>query len=116
VSKDAPAADRLLLVSEAAGDNLESARQLQLLRLLTAIQDEAHRFANRYRGKLQKKRYTRFTLEGIRGIGPAKRKLLLQQFGTIKKISETGLDELLAVRDLGDQAARSVYKHFHQEE
>ncbi|MEA4889682.1 MAG: excinuclease ABC subunit UvrC [Clostridiaceae bacterium] len=108
--------DPELRISESSEDSLLPVRRMMLLRLLTAIQDEAHRFANRYRGKLQKKRQTRFTLEGIPGIGPAKRRVLLQQFQTIKKVSEAGLDDLLNLHGLGEPAARAVYQHFHQEE
>lgn len=90
--------------------------QLALLRLLTAIQDEAHRFANQYRSKLHKKRSTRFSLEGINGIGPGRRKLLLQRFQTIKGVSEASCEELAALKGLGSEAAQSVYKHFHPED
>lgn len=87
--------------------------RLALLRLLTAIQDEAHRFAGRYRAALHHKRQKRFTLEGISGIGPARRRLLLRQFQTIKKISQASLDELQSVRGVSAQAAQAVYQHFH---
>jgi excinuclease ABC subunit C len=87
-----------------------------LLRLLTAIQDEAHRFASNYRSKLAKSRQTRFTLEGIAGIGPARRRLLLSQFLTIKGVSKAGLADLKAVKGLGDPAADAVYRHFHPED
>lgn len=90
--------------------------QLALLRLLTAIQDEAHRFANQYRSKLHKKRSTRFSLEGIRGIGPNRRRLLLLHFKTIKGISEATRDELTSLKGLGSDAAEAVYRHFHPEE
>lgn len=93
--------------------NMNQAERLALLRLLTAIQDEAHRFAGKYREKLQKKRNTRFSLEGIRGIGPGRRRLLLKHFQTIKKVSEAGLEDLLDLNGLGDSAARAVYDHFH---
>jgi excinuclease ABC subunit C len=45
---------------------------------VTAIQDEAHRFAGNYNKKLMTKRNTRFSLEGIEGIGPARRKSLVK--------------------------------------
>ena len=92
------------------------ARRLVLLRLLTGIQDEAHRFANRYRSKLSQKRQTRFSLEDIRGIGPSRRKVLLQHFQTLRHISEASLDDLKTVPGLGDAAAQAVYAHFHKEE
>ncbi|NLK89518.1 MAG: excinuclease ABC subunit UvrC [Clostridiaceae bacterium] len=96
--------------------DLDHAEQLALLRLLTAIQDEAHRFAGRYRSKLGKKRNTRFALEGIKGIGPSRRRLLLKEFQTIKRISQASLEDLQKLPGLGKAAARSVYEHFHPED
>jgi excinuclease ABC subunit C len=106
----------LLADGETADYAIDSGEKLALLRLLTAIQDEAHRFAGRYRADLHHKRQTRFTLEGIAGIGPARRRLLLQQFQTIRQIADASLENLLSVRGLGEQAARSVYQHFHPEQ
>ena len=63
----------------------------------------------------RKKRQTRFTLEGIPGIGPARRRLLLQTFQTIKGVSEASLDELQAVKGLGDRRPGRL-PHFHPEE
>ncbi|MDW7657039.1 MAG: helix-hairpin-helix domain-containing protein, partial [Bacillota bacterium] len=103
----------LLADGDSSDYAIESGEKLALLRLLTAIQDEAHRFAGRYRTGLHHKRQTRFTLEGIAGIGPARRRLLLQQFQTIKKIADASLEDLLSVKGLSEQAARSVYQHFH---
>jgi excinuclease ABC subunit C len=91
----------------------DDAAALALLRLLTAIQDEAHRFAGRYRQKLHNRRQLRFSLENIAGVGPARRRLLLQHFHSIKKIAAATLDELKAVRGLDDRTVRSVYDHFH---
>ena len=90
------------------------ARTLALLRLLTAIQDEAHRVAGRYRTGLHQKRQTRFRLESIAGIGPARRRLLLKHFQTITGVAEADLPALLAVRGLDEKTARAVYRHFHQ--
>ena len=99
------------LLTEASGIAPED---LSLLRLLTAIQDEAHRFAGQYRKKRTMKRQIRFSLESIPGIGPARRRALLTHFSSIRAISEA--DELLiaAVPDIGPAAAHSVYQHFHQ--
>lgn len=86
---------------------------LSLLRLLTAIQDEAHRFAGQYRKKRTQKRQTKFTLEAIPGIGPARRKALLQHFSSIRSISEATEEALAAVPGLGTAAAKAVHRHFH---
>ncbi len=89
---------------------------LSLLRLLTAIQDEAHRFAGQYREKRTMKRQTRFSLESIKGIGPARRKALLMHFSSLRAISEADEDTLLSVPGLGATAAHAVYRHFHPQE
>ncbi len=92
----------------------QDAQGLGLLRLLTAIQDEAHRFARKLNQSMAKKRTIRMSLEHIPGVGPARRQLLLQHFLTIKAVSEASLDELKNVRGLGP-AAVAVFKHFHPE-
>ena len=91
------------------------AAEMGLLRLLTAIQDEAHRFALSYNRNLMKKRHTRFALEEIKGVGPAKRRLLLQHFQTIRGVSEASLAQLLDVHDLGRPAAEAVFSTFSSE-
>lgn len=88
---------------------------LSLLRLLTAIQDEAHRFAGQYRKKRTMKRQTRFSLENIPGIGPSRRRALLTHFSSLKAISEAEEASISAVPDIGPAAARAVYRHFHPE-
>jgi excinuclease ABC subunit C len=105
---------RLEDAADPAEDDAELEKR-QLLRLLTAIQDEAHRFAGQYRGKLARKRQTRFSLEGIPGIGPSRRRLLLERFRTVKEASEADLADLLSIKGLGEAAARAVYAHFHPE-
>ena len=107
--------ETLWRVAEASADLdvNEQARSMGLLRLLTAIQDEAHRFALQYQRKLSKKRHVRFSLEQIKGVGPARRRLLLEHFGSIKAVSESTLTELEAVDGLGRLAASAIYQHFH---
>lgn len=96
---------------------LEREQVLRVLRLITAIQNEAHRFAGKYQQTLGKKRQTKFKLESIAGIGPQRRKALLTAMGSIKKISEAGVDELIErVPGLGEQQARAVFLHFHPDE
>ncbi|MDD2579427.1 MAG: excinuclease ABC subunit UvrC [Eubacteriales bacterium] len=111
--------DLPLLLADSSNDQtdlLSAPRRMSLLRLLTAVQDEAHRFAGSYRKKLQNKRATRFTLEGIKGIGPARRRALLEQFQTIRAISEATLETLADTPGLSHDAAENVYRHFHPEE
>lgn len=101
------------VAEQAAEQNAdEQVTAMGLLRLLTAVQDEAHRFALGYQRKLSKKRHTRFSLESIAGVGPAKRRLLLQHFSSIKAVSQATLEELEQVKGLGKQAALAVFEHF----
>ncbi len=95
-------------------DNLND-DELVLLRFLTAVQNEVHRFAITYQRKLSKKRNLRYSLEEIDGIGPAKRKKLLAHFGTIKKISEATREELLECPSISEENADRIIEHFSKE-
>ena len=86
--------------------------EIALLRFLTAIQNEVHRFANSYRKKLSAKRNIKYTLEEIEGIGPAKRKKLLSYFGTIKAVSEADKEALMKCPSISEQNAEQILKHF----
>lgn len=86
--------------------------ELVLLRFLTAVQNEVHRFAVTYQRKLSKKRNLRYRLEEISGIGPAKRKKLLAHFGTIKAISEASIEQLTEVSGISEADAENIRKHF----
>ncbi|MGI6157016.1 MAG: excinuclease ABC subunit UvrC [Saccharofermentanales bacterium] len=94
-------------------DDEARAARLGLLHLLTSIQDEAHRFARRHLEKRHHKRATRYTLEQIDGVGPARRKRLLRTFKTSKGVSEASLADLLNVEGLPEDVAHRVYEHFH---
>lgn len=91
----------------------DRAARLGLLHLLTAIQDEAHRFAGRLNEQRRHQRAKRYKLETIPGVGPARRKALLLRFGTTKKISEASLAELADVPGISGQVAENIFKHFH---
>lgn len=103
----------LSLTSEDSQDDLQREEKRALLRLISAIQDEAHRFALTYTKKMSRKRNTKFTLESIKGVGPARRKALLEVFGSIRAIREAELDDLIKVEGMNDVTAESVYRHFH---
>lgn len=103
-------------LSKLSSDDPDREDKLSLWRLLTAVQDEAHRFAGRLSKKQRTKRQTRWTLEAIPGVGPARRKALLEHFGTLKAISEATLEELEQTPKLDRKTARAVYAHYHSEE
>jgi excinuclease ABC subunit C len=103
----------LSLVNEDNQEILQREEQRALLRLITAIQDEAHRFALTYTRKMSRKRNTKFSLESIKGVGPSRRKALLEAFGSIRAIKEAKIPDLLKVAGMNEVAAESVYRHFH---
>ena len=89
--------------------------ELLLLRFLTAIQNEVHRFAISYQRKLSTKRNIRYRLEEVPGIGPAKRKKLLAHFGTIKAVSEASREQLMECPTITAENADRLIEHFKGE-
>jgi excinuclease ABC subunit C len=81
--------------------------------LLQRIRDEAHRFAVSYHRNLRGTRMTRSTLEGVPGLGPARRTRLLRHFGSLRALRAASLDELRALPWLPDAVALSVHAHLH---
>ena len=84
-------------------------------KLITRIQDEAHRFAIEYHRSLRGKTQVRSVLDDIRGIGPARRKALMRYFKTIEAVREAGVEELLEVPQMNQAAAEAVYSFFHSQ-
>ncbi len=83
-------------------------------RLITRIQDEAHRFAIEYHRSLRSKSQVKSVLDDIPGIGPARRKALMRQFKSQEAIREASLEELSATPQMNRQAAAEVYNFFRQ--
>jgi excinuclease ABC subunit C len=80
--------------------------------LLERLRDEAHRFAITHHRKLRGKAALQSALEDIQGVGPARRKVLLKHFGSLRRLREASLDELLAVPGLPETVARTVHACF----
>jgi excinuclease ABC subunit C len=81
--------------------------------LIQQIRDEAHRFAitghRQRRGKVQ----NTSVLESIPGLGPARRKALLREFGGLQGVKRAGIADLTAVRGINHALAERIYDHFH---
>jgi excinuclease ABC subunit C len=77
-------------------------------RLLTEIRDEAHRFANRYRVSLEKRRLETTVLDRIPGIGPKRKEGLLRRFGSVKRIAEASVEEVAGVDGIGTETAKLI--------
>lgn len=82
-------------------------------RLITRIQDEAHRFAIEYHRKLRSQGQVRSILDDIPGIGPARRKDLMRSFASLEEVRQAGISELKALPSMNEAAAEAVYKFFH---
>lgn len=88
-------------------------RHSEGFRLITRIQDEAHRFAIEYHRSLRSKGQVKSILDDIPGIGPARRKALMRQFKGLEAIKEASAEELASLPGMNAQAAKSVYEFFH---
>ncbi|MDD6788801.1 MAG: excinuclease ABC subunit UvrC [Lachnospira sp.] len=88
-------------------------RHSEGFRLITRVQDEAHRFAITYHRQLRGLSEVDSVLDSIQGIGPARRKALLRAFQDIRKIREASEEELAAVDGMNAAAARNVFRTFH---
>ena len=77
-------------------------------RLLTEIRDEAHRFANRYRVALEKRRLENNILDRVPGIGPKRKEALLNHFGSVRKLQAASAQEIAEVEGIGLETARVI--------
>lgn len=82
-------------------------------RLITRIQDEAHRFAISYHRALRSKNQVHSVLDEIEGIGPTRRKSLMQTFASIEEIKNASVEELLKAPSMNRKSAEKVYDFFH---
>lgn len=85
-------------------------------RLITRIQDEAHRFAIEYHRSLRSKEQVHSILDDIPGIGPARRKSLMKTFQSIEAIRNADVETLSQAPSMNRGAAEKVYQFFHAEE
>ena len=95
------------------GREIDLADNLLVLRFVTSIQDEAHRFALGYNKDLRAKRYNKSVLDEIEGVGPKRKKALIKHFGSISRIKQAGIDDLQAVEGISETVARKVYDFFN---
>lgn len=85
------------------------------LRLLTAIRDEAHRFAINFHRLRRSKRTLISELEEITGVGEQTKFLLLKELGSVDRIREADLETLLAIKGIGAVTAAQIHAFFHPE-
>lgn len=90
-------------------------RNSECFRLITRIQDEAHRFAITFHRQLRSKGQVHSILDDIPGVGPARRKDLMRSFENIEAIRNATVDELKELPSMNEKSAQEVYKFFHQD-
>ncbi len=81
--------------------------------MITALQDEAHRFAIEYHRQLRSKNQVHSILDEIEGVGPARRKALIKHFKDIEQIRNAGMEELERVEGITKAVAEKIYDFFH---
>lgn len=84
-----------------------------VLLFLMRIRDESHRFGVRFHRSLRNKKTLSSRLDKIPGVGPARKKNLLKQIGSLKKISEAGVEELHRVDGIGLELAEQIHAYFN---
>jgi len=88
-------------------------RDSEAIYLLQQARDEAHRFAIGFHRELRGRRMTRGALDGIVGLGPARRRRLVSELGGVRAVQAASLDDLLAITWLPQAVGRAVYEHLH---
>ena len=86
----------------------------EAFRLITRVQDEAHRFAIEFHRKLRSQGQVHSILDDIPGIGPARRKALMKNFATLDEIKAAEIEDLKKIQSMDEKAAKNVYNFFRQ--
>ena len=83
-------------------------------KLITRIQDEAHRFAIEYHRSLRSKAQVKSQLDDIPGVGPARRKALMRYFKSLEEIKAAQVEELMKAPEIPRNVAEEIYQFFRQ--
>ncbi|HYA67263.1 MAG TPA: excinuclease ABC subunit UvrC [Acidimicrobiales bacterium] len=94
-------------------DPVNIPRGSEALFLLQQVRDEAHRFAVSYHRELRAKRMTRSGLEGVPGLGEARRKRLVREMGSLRAVRQASRQDIAALGWLPDAVADALYAHLH---
>ena len=88
-------------------------RNSEGFKLITRIQDEAHRFAIEFHRKLRSQGQVHSVLDEIKGIGPTRRKALMKYYENIEQIKNASIEELKSLPAMNEKSAKEVYSFFH---
>lgn len=90
-------------------------RSSEGFKLITRVQDEAHRFAIEYHRSLRGKTQVKSVLDDIPGVGPARRKALMRHFKSIEEMKEADVEKLMEVPEIPEHIAEGIYRFFHSD-
>jgi excinuclease ABC subunit C len=86
-------------------------KESDALKLLQRVRDEAHRFALRAHRRRRATRVSGSVLDEVPGVGPARRRLLLQRFGSVDGLRRASVDEIASLPGIGREVALTVWTH-----
>jgi len=85
-------------------------------KLITRVQDEAHRFAIEYHRSLRSKQQVKSMLDDIPGVGEHRRRALMRHFNSIEEMSKASVEELVQISEIPERVAKDIYNFFHNKE
>ena len=85
-------------------------------KLITRVQDEAHRFAIEYHRSLRTKAQVHSVLDEIPGIGEKRRRALMKAFSSIEDLKNAKVEEIAALPEIPENIAKGIYEYLHREE
>lgn len=87
---------------------IELGKDNEILRFIASVQNEAHRYALQYNKKLRKKRIEKSALDDIKGVGLSRKKSLLKEFGSVRKLKEASVEDIAKVDGIGLKLAEII--------
>lgn len=91
-------------------------RHSEGFKLITRVQDEAHRFAIEFHRSLRNVSSVKSALDDIPGVGPSRRKALMRAFSSTEEIKNASVEDLAAVDEITEKVAQNIYDYFHGKE
>jgi len=82
------------------------------LQILRHLRDEAHRFAVKYHRTIRDRDSLESELDGIRGVGPVRKRALLEHFGSLDGVMDASVEELASIPGMTREVAERIHRHF----
>ncbi len=96
-------------------EEINISKNSEIFKLITRIQDEAHRFAISYHRSLRSKKMFKSVLDNIEGVGEKRKKSLLRHFGSVDNIKKASIEELIQAESINKKVAKNVYNFFRND-